>query len=183
MFTTFEVEQGAIQLVITIHEALDFSQTYGVLGGSQLLRMHNGAAVKQTHWNKISTDISCSGIIPVALSEIDFRDQYLMRCGAKRAVSATNPLAMPVTLDRRTDAGYEVKGYGYVDPNGSGADAQWVETTVVDNGATVDLSAVPGASLYRAYYWPEILVFSDEPSENTNVHGAEYSWSLSAEQV
>ena len=56
-------------------------------------------------------------------------------------------------------------------------------TSVVDNGATVDLGAVAGATLYRVYYWPEIVVFSDEPSENTNVHGAEYSWSLSAEQV
>ena len=121
MFTTFEVQQGAIDLVVTIHEALEFNQNYSLLGGSQLLRMMNGAAVKQTHWQKLSTDISCSGIIPPALSEIDFRDSYLMRCGAKRAVSATNPLGIPVPTERRTDAGYEVQGYGYVDPNGTGA--------------------------------------------------------------
>ena len=183
MFTTFEVEQGAITLQVTIHEALEFNQNYTLLGGSQLLRMMNGAAVKQTHWQKISTDVACSGIIPPALSEIDFRAAYLMRCGAKRAVSATNPLGVPVPTERRTDAGYEVQGFAYVDLTGTGADAQWIATTVVDNGATVDLGAVAGASIYRAYYWPEIMVFSDPPVENVVVHGAEYSWSLIAEQI
>ena len=45
------------------------------------------------------------------------------------------------------------------------------------------LTPVAGAEVYRAYYYPEITVFSDAPSETQNVHGGESSWQLTAEQV
>lgn len=180
MFTTFEVEQGAITLQVTINEALDFNQTYDNLGGSQILRMMNGAAVKQNHWAKLSTTISCSGVIPPALYEIDFRDQYLMRCGAKRSSSSVNP-TVQIPLERRSDAGYEVKGYALVvDSEGRHT---WVASPTTDGGTDAFITPVPGTTLYRAYYWPEFFVFSDAPSETNNVHQADFSWTLTAEQV
>lgn len=180
MFTTFELEQDAVVISVPIQEALEFSQSYTPITGSVLLRMQNGAGVKQTHWEKIGTNISCSGIIPPGMTEIDYSRSYILRCGAKRGVTSSSPnIAVPA--DRRSDTGYEVKGYAFT-PDGQGR-GDWVETPVTMVVDVAQLTPVAGATLYKAYYWPELTVFSNEPPVDTNVHGAEYSWSLEAEEV
>lgn len=180
MFTTFEVEQDAVIVRVAIQEALEFSQTYAAIGGQALLRMQSGQGVKQTHWEKLSTDITCSGVIPVGLTEIDYARSYILRCGAKRAVTSSSS-NITVPADRRSDSGFEVKGYALIE-DGLGR-GEWQETPVVLVGDVAQLTPVAGATLYRAYYWPELVVFSDAPAENADVHGAQYSWSLSAEEV
>lgn len=180
MFTTFEVEQDAVIVEVAIHEAMEFSQTYSVISGATVLRMTNGQGVKQTHWEKLSTSIDCSGPIPGGLTAIDYSRSYTLRCGAKRAINSSNP-NITVPAARRTDVGYEVVGYALV-PDGMGR-GEWQETPVVMVVNVAQLTPVAGASVYRAYYWPEIIVFSDAPDENADVHGADYSWTLNAEEV
>ena len=181
MFTTFEIEQDALIFKVAIHEAMEFSQGYAPILGSAQLRMMNGQAVRQTHWEKLATSISCSGTIPVGLTEgIDYTRSYTLRCGAKRAVSSSSA-NITIPAERRSDAGYEVKGYALIeDGQGRGS---WVETPVVMAVDVAQLTPVAGAAIYRAYYWPELEVFSDPPSEDQDVHGADFSWSLNAEQV
>lgn len=180
MFTTFEIEQNAFLLRVTINEAMEFSQNYTPITGSTVNRMQNGTAVKQTHWEKLSTSIDCSGVIPAAFGAIDFKDQYLMRCGAKRSVSSSSA-NINVPSERRSDTGYEVTGYGYIeDGQGRGI---WQETPVTMVVDVAQLTPIAGVSWYRAYYWPEITVFSEAPNESADVHGADYSWTLEAEQV
>lgn len=179
-FTTFELEQGVTVVTITIHEAMEFSQDYTPISGATVNRMQNGAAVKQTHWEKLATSISCSGVIPTAIAQIDFADQYLMRCGAKRAISSSSPnITLPAA--RRSDAGYEPQGYGLIE-DGYGR-GEWQESTTVMAGDVAQITPVAGATLYRAYYWPEFYVFSEPPNESANVHGADFNWNLSAEEV
>ena len=180
MFTTFEIEQSGVIITIQIHEAHEFSQTYEVLAGSALIRMKDGTAVKQTHWEKLGTQISCSGVIPAGITAIDFTQSYILRCGAKRAIASPNSnITLPV--ERRSDAPFEPKGFGWV-PDDSGTNT-WTETPVVMVGDVATLTPIAGATVYRAYYWPEIVVFSDAPAESTNVHTSEMSWTLNAEQV
>lgn len=179
-FSTFEVEQGAFSIKVTINEAFEFSQDYTVVSGAVVNRMMNGQAVKQTHWEKLATDISCSGVIPPALGELNFKDSYLMRCGAKRAISSTSSnITLPAT--RRSDAGYEPTGWGYIEEGGG--IGFWTESPTVMAGDVATITPVAGATIYRAYYWPEFYVFSDPPAESADVHGGEWSWSLTAEEV
>lgn len=180
-FTTFEVEQGAFSIKVTINEAFEFSQSYTVVSGAVVNRMMNGQGVKQTHWEKLATDIQCSGVIPPALGEINFKDSYLMRCGAKRAISSTSSnIDLPTT--RRSDTGYEPTGWAYLEDTNTGV-GFWQESSTVLVVNTLQITPVAGATVYRAYYWPEFFVFSDPPSEQADVHGGDWSWSLTAEEV
>jgi hypothetical protein len=77
-FTTLEL--GGI--VIPITSAHEFSQNYAPLGGSIVLRMLDGGAVKQQHWEKLSTSISGSGVLPPGIENLSFKDPLVLKCGA-----------------------------------------------------------------------------------------------------
>ena len=177
-FTTFEL--GSV--IVPIHSAFELSQTYEPLGGFVTIRMLNGAALKQQNWEKIGTTIQGRGTIPSGLEGLDYSVSQLMKCAADRAVTSTSNIIV-IPAERRTDVGFEPRGFAYTDPEGKNRGA-WEETAIVSIVVdTVTLTVVAGALNYQVRYFPEFEVFSEKPSQTVDVHPKDQSWSLEAEQI
>jgi hypothetical protein len=181
-FTTLEL--GGV--VIPITSAHSFSQTYAPLGGSVVLRMLDGGAVKQQHWEKIRTGISGEGVLPPGIENLSFKDPLVLKCGAVRGTTSVSPTGIAIPVERRSDAGFLPEGFAWVPDTSEPSLGAWVSTSIVINAGppdTADLGAVAGATQYRITYFPEITVFADPPEVETDVHGKAVSWSIDAEQV
>lgn len=165
---------GGVSVPMTA--ALDLSQTYEPIGGSTLLRMASGAAVKLTHWQKLSTQLSGGGWIPAGLQDLDYSAPLTLSCIAPRAVlSATNTATLPAA--RRTDSGAEPYAFALL------VDGTPVNTTcsVVGNAATA--GAVTGAARYVFNYYPELSVYATPPQESFDAAAGSLNWTLTAEEV
>lgn len=138
-------------------------------------RMQSGRAIKQTHFSKLRTVLSGMGWSPVGLDGLDYSKPLLLKCAVPQGVTSLNTQIF-VTAKRRRDPGFEAKGYGLV--NG-----QWAETSTNIGANIVELIPVEFATLYQVVYYPEILVFAEPPHVQGNVSGAEFSWSLSCEEI
>ena len=68
MSATFEL--GGV--VVPVTAALDLQQQISVIGGASVLRMMNGAARKQTNWQKLAVALSGSGWAPLGLQSLDY---------------------------------------------------------------------------------------------------------------
>ena len=161
---------------VPIQANLDFDQKYERVEAATLLRMSDGTGVKQTAWSgKIKTVLSGVGWVPAGLYGLDYSQSMLLKCAAARSiVSASNVITVPA--ERRSDTGFEVTGYAVVG-------GEYVESAVnvVTNTATV--ATVAGATHYGVNYYPEITVYASEPSTEGDLSGANYTWSLEAEQL
>lgn len=158
---------------IPIHAGLDFSQTYESFGGRSLRRAMNGAAVIQSHWNKLRTRISGSGWVPAGLSGLDLTATHTLKCVAPQAIySASNSIALPVA--RRAD----LAPYGFAIVAG-----QPVETAVSVATNTATLTTVAGATAYQVMYYPQLTVVIAEINFDTDAAGAVFGWTLTAEEA
>lgn len=178
-FTTFEI--GGI--TIPISSAHELSQSYQPLGGFQTIRMMDGGLVKQQNWEKIATTISGEGVIPPGLESLDYCSALLMKCAAPRGVTSTLPTGIAVPPARRTDPGFSPIGCAWIPRTDEPSLGQWVTTTISIISDVATLGVVAGATQYRVEFFPEITVFADRPQQDVDVHGANHSWTLEAEQV
>lgn len=170
-FETFEV--GGIE--IPVFSVIDFNQSYEVIGGSSLLRMLDGAAVKQNQWSKIRTTISGSGSIPPGLEGLDYTTSKTLKCAGKKSISSlSNVIVLPAA--RRSDTPHLPRGFAMVD-------RLLVATSISISTNTATLGVVSGADFYTVHYWPQITVFVQPPRESHDVNGAVINWSLEAEET
>ncbi len=134
--------------------------------GSSLLRMSDGAAVNQTHYEKMTGTISGQGWMPPGWSGLDFSLPLELRLTKVEAISGAG-LVFTLTSTPRPD--FAPWGLALV-----GRD--WVPTacSVVDGVAT--LTAVAGATAYRVCWMPVFSVFCKRPSENQDSSGNVHSW-------
>ena len=169
-----ELSDGVNSAVLTLYEALQYSQTFENIGGNILHRTLDGTGVKQTNWSKIKTTLSGSGGLPLGFTSLDYSGVITMKCGVQRSVtSASNVIAIPA--GRRADSGYTPVAKKRVD--GFFVDAV---VSMVGNTATVTLDAA--AEAYMVLYFPEINVFMNDPSESFDVGAASTGWSITAEE-
>lgn len=175
-----ELSDGVNTVTLTLYEALQYTQTYENIGGNSVLRMLDGAAVKQTNWSKLSTTISGSGGLPLGFSELNFDGFLTLKCGAPRAVSSTsNAITLPNEL--RSDIGYTPTARKRVD-------GFFVPTLppVITNPAGETLATVPvdaTADAYMVLYYPEILVVMNNPSDSFDWGEASSNFNITAEQA
>lgn len=165
-------ELGGVQ--VPLAAGLDLQQSYEPIGGWTLLRMMNGAAIKQQHWQKLRTSVSGEGWIPEGLQALDYSAAMTLKCVAPRALaSASNVIVLPAA--RRADAapfGFVVMADGSLrDTPGSLA---------VD---TFTLTVVSGAVRYVAHYYPQLSVMAEPPRTRYALAGGIAGWSLDAEEV
>lgn len=161
-------------LVIPVQAAGDIEQSFETIGGSALLRMLNGAGMKQTHWRKLKTTISGSGWTPPGLAGLDYTAPLTIKSCASRAVQAAgNVIAVPSA--RRTDTGYAPSGYAIVE-------GRYVPTPLVLVSNTATLTAVSGAQGYGVRYWPQLSVYA-EFRESNRPAASSWSWSIEAEEI
>lgn len=151
---------------------------YSTRRSESLLPMADGSLRKQVYAGtipKLSVSITSSGMaMPSGLLGLDLTQQLLLKCGALRSIaSSSNAIAIPV--NRRSDAGYEPKGYASV-----GLDK--VETTILIADDVATLGVVPGATSYRVDYYPEVYVFA-VLEENVDTQQAVFGWSLNCQEA
>lgn len=170
MIRNFKLQEsapGGATVVVPTHAALDFRQSYEPIGGTALLRLNDGKAVKQHHWRKTATSISGSGWLPPGVHALNYAEPILLHCAAPRAITSPSP-GISIPGSYRTDVGYFPFGRAFV--NG-----EWVNHTL---GV-----AVPGAAYYQAVYFPILTVYAEPPSETTDAEAAEYAWQITGEEV
>lgn len=181
-FSTFELDS----IVVPITAAMTLSMDYSPLGGSVVLRMLDGGAVKQQHWEKLAVAISAEGVLPPGLENLSYKDPLLLKCGAVRGTTSVSPTGIGVPTERRTDAGFTPEGFGWVPDVDEPSLGSWVSTSIAIVPGPPDvanLGAVAGATQYRVTYFPQITVFADPPEVVNDVHGKTISWTINAEQV
>ena len=160
---------------LPIHTTLNFQQTYSHLRARNTRRLADGTAVLRQTWSdKLETNISCAGWIPSGLTVIDYSLPITIKCAAPLSASDTDETAV-LPADRRTDV--SLAGWAIV----NGEPVKTTVNDVTNNVAT--LVTVSGATLYRVDYYPEFSAFIEEPVENMNADSAEFSWSLTAQQI
>lgn len=159
-------------LVIPLEALGDHSQSYELTGGRSRLRMMDGSQVAQTRWAKLSTTLRASGWAPSGLAGMDPSTPVTLACVAPRAIAAAgNVIALPAA--RRSDTA----------PIGQAIVAgQLVATALALVGDVATLAIVPGASGYRALYWPLITAYV-EVTDDVDLSAAQFGWALTAEEV
>ena len=164
-------------ITVPILSVVDFTQSYDDFGSSVIQRMMDGTGKKQTNWTKIKTTLSGRGWVPAGLDGVDFSNPagVLLKCAAAKMISSASNVAV-LPADRRSDAGYEVRGYALV------AGVR-IDTTVGISTNTATLGAVAGATAYQFEYFPQIMVFAKLSSSGVDVTEANYSWRIEAEEV
>lgn len=162
-------------VVVPMTAALGLQQQVAVTGGASTRRMMNGAAIKQTQWQKLAITLSGNGWAPLGLDALDYSGPLTLKCGLPRAIrSQSTSIALPV--GRRTDTGYEPFARAHM------ADGREVETAVSIATHTATVTAVVGAVGYAVWYFPQITVIASPPDETFDQEAAECSWSISAEE-
>lgn len=163
-------------VTVPVWAMISISQRYEPVQGSYRSRMRSGTLKQRTIWNgKMRTVVTGSGVIPAALTGIDYTGSFTLSCIAHRGVlTASTSVALPSA--RRSDAGSEPYGRALVGD-------QWVATPVSMGGDTATITAVTGATQYQVVYFPEITVFADPPTEDKPEHGPNFGWSLVAEEI
>lgn len=163
---------GGVEIAL---QTFPVSQAYKPIEGAALLRMLNGAAVKQAHWRKLAITINGDGWAPAALASIDWTQAVDIYCIAPRSVSsATNSATLPSA--RRTDLTVNVLAFAVVA-------GELVQTSVSVASNTATATAVTGATSYQFWYYPKLSCYSSGPSESLDLSGAAYAWQLEAEEA
>lgn len=154
--------------------ALELTQTYEVIGGSAVMRMASGAAVKQSHWRRLRTTISGAGWVPPGLDGIDFDAAVVLKCTAPLSMSsASNVIVIPAA--RRSDTA--PFGFAHL-PGGERR-----ETPVSMSTDTATLTAVGGAVGYSVCWYPQLNVYAQAPTQTADPARGSVSWELVAEEV
>lgn len=175
-----ELSDGVNSVTLTLYEALQYTQTYENIGGSSVLRMLDGAAVKQTNWSKIKTTISGSGGLPLGFSKLNFDGFLTLKCGAPRAVtSGSNAITIPNEI--RSDEGYAPVARKRLDGFFVPAALPVITTPGGETLATVPLD--PSADAYMVLYYPELLVVMNNPSDSYDWGAVSTGFNITAEQA
>lgn len=150
-------------------------QRYEPIGGSTSLRLNGGTGIKMTNWSRTSTTASSSGNLDPGLFALDVSQPLELLCVAPRAmIGTTRQFALPPAAQRRPD----VAPWGWAYAGG-----RWLDTNVDMNGDSAELQAVVGASAYRVFWLPRLVVFTPGLSYEFDEASGLYDWSLSAEEI
>ena len=151
------------------------AQSYEPIGGNILIRMQNGAALKQTHWAKTRTTISAEGNVPPGLESLDYAGPLNLKCAARCEITGAG-LVYTLPAARRTDPGYTPLGFGWIGD-------RYVPTALALSTNTATLTALAVATHYRVIWWPEFNVIASPPTIETDLAGAIIRWTLTAEEA
>lgn len=137
------------------------------IGGSTILRLSDGAAVKMTHWEKLSGAISGSGLMPSGLDGLDYSQPLELRSMQQSNIVGTGT-TYTLTSTPRTDVSpWAMALVGQV----------WTQTEVVVVDGMATVTPVPGATHYQVCWLPVYSVFASRPSRSqSTAHGWSITW-------
>ncbi len=150
-------------------------QSYEPLGGSSVLRLSLGAAVKLSHWHKTRITASGTGWLDPGLDALDYGQPLELLCIKPRAIEGR---ALSYTLPPAEQRRPDVQPWALARRPGG-----LQETTLQLDGDQAHLTAVPGALGYRLCWLPRYRVFCDGLHSEFDETSGLYDWSLTAEQV
>lgn len=162
---------GGVELVLHSGAPVETLEPLGA--GSATLRLSDGAAVIQTHFEKMQGSISGQGWMPPGLSGLSYSLPLELRTTKVESISGAG-LEYTLTSTPRPD--FAPWGMALV-----GRD--WVRTACAVDDGVATLTAVTGATAYRVSWMPVFSVRATRPSENQDSGGNVHSWSLNWEEV
>lgn len=147
------------------------AESIEAIGGSTVLRMSDGAAIKQQHWERLAGSISAEGWMPPGLSGLDYSGPLELR--STQVQNIVDPgLVFELTSTPRPD----------IAPWGQAlVGDQWVPTACAYADGVATLTAVNGATLYQACWMPVLSVFASRPTQSQG--GGGHGWSISWEEA
>jgi hypothetical protein len=175
-----ETASGGASVEVPVYGAVELTQTYRPLEARTLYRYADGSAALRAQWSgKLATEITGKGLIPPALSGLDYSNTIQIDCVAHRSVWSTGS---DVTLPsgRRTDSeatpiARKWNGDTYTTATGTTASG-------TPNVLNITLASGESNDYYEVVYFPSLTCFASPPEE-TWVQNDGFSWSLRAEEA
>lgn len=149
-------------------------ESIGPIGGSTVLRMSGGAAVKMQHWTKSAGSISGTGWMPPGLAGLDFSQPLELRSTKTMSHVGAGPSFTLLNTPRPDVAPWAQALIGGRD---------WVRVPCTFENGVVTVPTVASATLYRACYMPVFSVFAEQPQETQSSGTASHSWSITWEET
>lgn len=142
------------------------------IGGSRVLRMSDGAAVKQTHWQKTSGTLAGRGVYPAGLDGLDYSNPLELRVTQVMSMQSAGLVFVLPSTPRPDRAPWSL----------ARVDGQWRRTPCALNAETntVTVTAVAGADQYRVDWMPVYSVMAERPARSQN---GSFDWSVPWEEV
>jgi len=162
----FELSDGSRTCKATIYEAMKYNQKIEVIGGRSFARFQDGGGLLQSVWDRIRVTLSGQGGVPLGMSDLNFKANITLKCGAPRTIRRTTN-SFPDIPPHRTDTGY----------------APYVVKQV--EGFWVPLAEAGTATEYMLYYYPQITcIIQDPPPEDYAWDDTlPSSWTIVAEEI
>lgn len=145
-------------------------QTEEAIGGSTVLRMSDGAAVKMQHWQKTGGTITGAGLMPPGLDGLDFSQPLELRSTQVSNIVGAGP-TFTLTSTPRPDKAPWAHAF---------LDGRWVRTPCATLGGVVTVTQVTGATHYQVSWLPVYSVFATKPSKGQS---STHSWSINWEET
>lgn len=147
-------------------------QTEQPIGGSQVLRMSDGAAVKQTHWQKMSGTLAGRGVYPAGLDGLDYSNPLELRVTQVSSMQGAGLVFLLPSTPRPDRAPWAL----------ARVDGQWRRALCVLDAEenTVTVTAVAGADQYRVDWMPVYSVMADRPSRSQS---GSFDWSVNWQEA
>lgn len=164
-------------VIVPVVAALNYDERFENLEGATLLRLGEGAGVKQSVWQKWRVTLSGDGWMPFGLDTLDYTAPLVLRCAMPRAVTAAGAsIALPSA--RRADAGYLPTARAHLANTGG-----WVDTALSIGGDTATVTPVSGAIAYSVLYYPQLTVIASRPTTSGSRAAGTFAWELACEEV
>lgn len=153
-------------------ESGSYDQSSTSLGGSGVVRMSLGEAVKMTHWAKASGSISSNDAwMPPGLSGLDYSEPLELRLTKPLAITGPE-LTVTLKGTPRPDSAPWVLAL---------IDGEWIESPSSYADGVVSITPISGAEIYATYWLPMYTVFATEPPESMG--SGIYGWTINWEEV
>lgn len=159
---------GGVPIVIHAGAA---AESIEPIGGSSVLRLSTGAAVKQRHWERHSGSISADGFMPPGLAGLDYSLPLELRSTKVQSIVGSGP-SFTLTSTPRPDFPAWAEAL---------VGEEWMPAAVSVEDGKATVVPVAGAQLYRCCWFPVFSVFAERPVESQS--DGTHSWSLSWEEV
>lgn len=140
------------------------------IGGSTVLRMSDGAAVKMQHYEKTAGTISGSGLMPPGLDGLDYSQPLELRSMQVSNIVGPGPTFTLTSTPRPDHAPWAHALVG----------GRWLRTACSYDAGVVTVTPVAGATHYQVSWLPVYSVFANRPPKS---QGTSHSWSITWEET
>lgn len=140
------------------------------IGGSTVLRMSDGSAVKLTHWRKMGGVLTGQGLMPAGLDGLDYSLPLELRSTQVTSMTGAGP-AFTLSSTPRPD----MAPWAF-----ARVDGHWRRTPCSLLAGVVTVTPQPSADLYQVHWMPVYSVFAEPPSRGQSTR---HTWSLTWEEV